>query len=462
MRQLNQQKQLLFNEYQEYINMLSEHTTLEEFSLENIKKINILKGYSNNVCIQLLQKEYLYEYIVLSLNNSSEINFDDEKIVSLINEKKQSLIERQNIFSILRKRIVKEKKSTILKYLFLFDSNSPIITENEIDCLSESSLNDTEILSFISPELLSDSDKTFFINFVNRRFHINSESKKIFSFILNLNNESIYEVFYKLDFDKVKYYSFSKANKNWVKESFGNALKLGEIKEKIKFMKETFFWDVVFEEEIIKIIKSDKAYEKDYMIAVCNAKNSICEGTIDNIIDLSSYYITTENLEKAFLRFGAYKHYVVSKTCRQGYFQMEEFTEIDLWPVYCEIFKGVGFKKTNAFMLENNAFLEKFQKKHEYIGMSEETRIKLAAVWPDQDCIRNVITQYSNEFAIKYFKKIGGFKNNNAAKTFVNLVGENEDLLKSDALYQHTRDLLNNNSLKRSYSMKRTNYFKQK
>ena len=56
------------------------------------------------------------------------------------------------------------------------------------------------------------------------------------------------------------------------------------------------------------------------------------------------------------------------------------------------------------------------------------------------------------QFALRYFCKIGGFRDWEAANTFVELISKDPVLLASEELYEHTHSRLVNGVLKGKYT----------
>lgn len=102
-------------------------------------------------------------------------------------------------------------------------------------------------------------------------------------------------------------------------------------------------------------------------------------------------------------------------------------------------------------MCSNVDFLRRIMDEKDYADMDEDVRIKLAGIYQDAESLENAM-DYGEGFALKYYLKIAGFKDERAASTFVDIVEKSRRLLASQELYDYTHDKLISGILKAKYT----------
>jgi len=446
----------VFVEYQNLINSVAESSTLSDETLANIAGNNIFVGYNEFVEQQLYISGFIYEYIHVALYNNNKIDYKNEEICEIIKSNKSNFIKNKQLFFSLREAICKTDNETILRYVFLFDSNTPFITARELELISLLQIDDVTIWEFIQTKLVDENNINILIDFFNRKYHNNTEAFVILINIANCNPDLACDWFYRIDFSCFRYNMFSKKKKEIIKEKYSPILDLEDIENKIKFMSKTQYIDAGFETEIYESIKDDKDLCRKYIDAVNKCK-SINKYTVNTLVKLPSIYPMSELVNEAFFNNKKYTQYVVSKTISNGFFELEEDTKGEiLWPVYVEIFKKQQYSRTCNYMKNNLFFLEKIQTLRLYEGVSEDARLQLVGVLQDAKSLENVLT-YGEDFALKYYSKIRGFKDYEAAKMFVDIVVDNKKLLLSQEVYDNTYEKLVNGVLKGKYTRNRKN-----
>lgn len=445
----------LFLNYQKLINSIATSSNLSEETLYNISKINVFEGYNDAVASQLCQNNYTYEFIQISIFNETEISYDQESILQTIKNNKSKFLSNKELFLKMRENICKRDYSTLKNYSFLFDEDCPAFTENELYLLDEMVKNDSDIFPFIQPDLVDDDFTEIFIAFLNRKYHNNNEAFEILKFIALFNKDLANLAFYSLNFEYVKYRSFSKGKKDIIKLLFEKILNLHTNENRIKFMKTTGFLENEWEIEMLDDLKDDEDLRKEYIDAV-NSCQKISKNTINILVRFSTISPMSNIVNDMFFETQNYTHYVVSKTISNNYFFIETGTkEKVLWPVYLQIFNKQIYPKTCKYMQQNKEFLRRIQERKDYRGFSEKARMQLVGIEQDEASLKNVFEEYGENFALEYYCNIQGFKDWEAASTFVDIVIQNPLLKSSQKLYNHTHEKLVDGKLKFRYTMRR-------
>lgn len=444
----------LFNYYQEMINSIANDSKLSKETLANIAEIGILHGYNNKVSEQLYLNNYLYEFIQISLWNETEIPYDEEQILATIKENKAELLKDKSLFRRLRENICKINVEILPNYIFLFDDEAPLIAEGELAILGNSIDSDINILKVIQHSLVTEDDADFLIEFFNRKYHKNNESFEILKHISKYNEEVAKIIFYSLNFEKFKYCLFSREKKSIIRTLFENILDLNTNTARIKFMKTTSFieedWESYLSEELIE----DEELRKEYIEAVNSCKR-INNHTINTLVKLGTIYPMSETVNEKFWLTKNYIYYVISKTLANKRFVLETGERLHIiWSTYIEIFSEQLYTNTCNYMSKNIEFLYKIQEQLSYKGMPQNARKELSSIRQSSSSLIDVY-EYGREFALQYFCEIDGFLDEHAATTFVDIVTNDDYLLSSQKLYDHTHEKLVNGRLKFKYTMSR-------
>lgn len=446
----------LFVNYQTLINTVAKTSALSIETLSNIAKNNIFDGYNEFVEQQLYVSGFICEYVQVALYNGNKINYEEELICQVIRNNKFNFIKNKNLFFNLRENICKTDIETVESYNFLFDNTSPFITENELNLLSNMGIDDVTIWDYISSGLLNENNLDILISFFNRKYHNNTEAFIILINIASCTSILAHNWFYNIDFSCFRYDMFAKSKKEIIKEKYFSILDLMDAENKIEFMSATHYIDKDFENDIFEYINEDEDLCKKYIKAVNKCK-TIYKHTVNTLSKLDLIYPMTDIVNEAFFENQKYEHYVVSKTINSGFFEIEQGKKGEiLWPIYVDIFKKQKYQKTCNHMKNNTTFLYRIQALELYEGVSEDTRLQLTGILQDAKSLENVLT-YGEDFALKYYSTILGFKDYDAAKVFVDLIVDSKKLLLSQEVYDNTYEKLLNSQLKAKYTRCRKN-----
>lgn len=441
------------------INSVAEISSLSVETLSNIAKNNIFDGYNEFVEQQLYASGFIYEYIQVALYNGNKINYEEEQIHQVIRNNKFNFIKNKSLFFILREDICKTDTEIIKLYNFLFDNTAPFITTNELNLLSNMQMDDVTIWDYISSGLLDENNLDILISFFNRKYHNNTEAFIVLVNIANCKSILAQDWFYNIDFSCFRYDMFAKSKKEIIKEKYFSILDLADAENKVKFMSTTHYIDKEFENDIFEYIKDDDDLCKKYIKAVNECK-SINKHTVNILSKLDTIYPMTEIVNDAFFNNQKYVNYVVSKTISNGFFEIEHGSKGEiLWPIYVDIFKNQKYPKTCNHMKNNTTFLYQIQALELYEDVSENTRLQLTGILQDVKSLENVLT-YGENFALKYYSNILGFKDYEAAKVFVDIIVDSKKLLLSQEVYDNTYEKLLNGTLKAKYTRNRKNALK--
>lgn len=121
---------------------------------------------------------------------------------------------------------------------------------------------------------------------------------------------------------------------------------------------------------------------------------------------------------------------------------------------YDAVLNGLLAEHSEELMRENKDFLCRIMETGEYKRFDNESRMELAAVLQDAASISEAFER-GTRFALDYCLKIRGFRDLEAADTFVELVSRHPDLLASEELYEYTHGRLVNGTLKKKYTNRR-------
>lgn len=451
MRRMKMNNEMVY-EYQSLINSVASTNSLSEYTLDNIARIGIYEGYNNAVVNCLYYSKYKYEYIQMSLANQSEIPYNEDIIRETIELNIEKFLKNKNIFLRLRAGVCNFDYKTIMKYDFLFDEVSPLITEEELYLISGKAKNDLEILKFIKTKLVTTNDTDFLAEFFNRKYHTNTEAYNILLFISNLKSDISYQMFYSINFEKLQYFAFSRQRKSFLKTRFKEILNLSDNFEKIKFLKATLCTDTSWELELLDELILEKNLADAYVESV-NSARRVSVHTLYVLNQIPTRYRMSDTINEMFINNNYYEYFIISTTLKNRFFDYEFFKNNDnLMTASIKIFKELKYKRICEHMIQNHDFLYDMQDAKEYVEVSKDVRMQFVDILQDSESLKNIMS-YGENFALEYLLKIQGFKDYEAAKTFIDIVLDNDLLKSSQALYDHTHEKLLNSSLKFKYTM---------
>lgn len=448
-----EQKETLFKSYQTLINAIAPEN-IAESTLKNIQLLDKFDGYTEGVSIALCNAGYVFESKIVSLQLGIPIDFHAEKTIEVIKENYTWLLEHIEVFKKLRLSVLQASdEKSVFDYAFLFSEGCPILSANELENV-ESSFSDDVIIKLVPASIVTAKEIPMLVGFFNRKFRKNSVSYGFLLHVAEMPEAVAKECFYALDFDyAIKYSTYSADKKRSIQNAFWRVLGLDLTSEKIRFMETTRFMDSAWEESMLDTIKSVNSLRESYISAVNSAaKRSITRSTINCICSFSNFYGLNDTVTNKLLSAKKYKHYVICKTLYHDKFVLDRSDQIEsLWETYMEIFAGTNNPITRGHMDNNLDLLRLIMAKKAYSILTNERRNILSKIHQDADSLLEAINR-GEHFAASYYQKIAGFANEAASEMFVSIVEVNDNLLRSQAIYDHCYEKLTSGASKGKYT----------
>ena len=444
-----EEKKQLIVKYQLIVNKKPDELSTE--SLDYISELLPCEGFSLEVGEKLLEKGYYLDYVLVLLFIGKKIPFENEEMQNI--EKSQEWL-RANLeyFLRIREQLCECKEELLMKYKFMFTEKCPALSEKELDLLQRNNENCEELVMKLLPcELITENNYETYVSFFNRKKQTNNVTYAFLVYVSGVLPEVAKKIFYALDYDKIRYRHISSERKLNVKRLFTDILELDVPAEKLQFMKATKHIDSVWEAGLLETLKKDEQLRDSY-IEVVNSAELVSKGTINVLCKLGHIYPMSSKVNKLFYESKKYVEFIVSETIgKKGFAMATGEVRAELWTSYLKIFSGGGYITTRKYMAANLDFLRAVMFERAYVGLKEENRMQLTGVEQDSECISNVM-EYGDDFALEYFIKMAGFKDRDAAKTFVEIVQKNDNLLASDELYERLHEKLIDGPLKAKYT----------
>lgn len=453
------QKDILLKDYKKLI-VEAAPSSLSVQTMENIQSIKEFYDYSIAVAQELKKAGFIFEFIMISLILHADLDLSRGEFISAVSENISWILEHKDCFQLLRNRIISSSKKVIQNYMFLFDSNCPVLSEDEFKVVVKTVHNDDLfIIDLIPPQMVTKNEIQMLSTFFSREWHNNTISFSILQYIARFSADVARECFLMLDFDLVKYQDFSAEKRNLIKILFEEILNLKATKGRIRFMALTKRLDATWENEILQDLINDPQLSKLYSEAVNNAcEKSITQTTVKTLCSIGIAYPMVPFVTNAFYNAKHYDYYVLSKILYDNSFVVETGEkDIVLWPEYIRIFKENRLPSIIRLMCNNEGFLRRIMNQRDYIGMSEEARLNLSSIYQDADSLLNVM-EYGEDYALRYYSQMAGFMDERAATTFVDIVEKSQRLLSSQKLYDHAHDKLISGVLKGRYTRLRNRF----
>lgn len=446
----------IFVSYQQLINLVSKQN-LTENTLKNIQEINEYYGYSEQVSTLLEKAGYIFESSIIRLYLNLPIEYRIQVLIDSMIENINWLLKHEDVFMKLRLSVLKtSNEKNVFEYAFLFTEECPILTDEELSTIKYL-YSDEAILKLIPASIVTTDEVIMLQNFFNRRFQQNSIAYNYLEFIARMPNAVAKECFYSLNFDAaIKYCSFSAERKKNIKEMFNKILGLDTVAEKIKFMHATRFLDSSWEEIISDTVRTNTNLQKSYIEAVNKSSlNPVRSSTIRLICSFSSFYALNDIVTEGLYRLKQYKHYVICKSLFHKQFTLDQPERADaIWEIYMEIFSGSIHRGVRDLMDGNYELIKMIMERKSYTSFSNERRNILSKILQDSYCLQEAANRGEN-FATEYYQKIEGFADEAAVETFVSIVEDKPNLLRSQAIYDNCYEKILNSTLKAKYTRAR-------
>ena len=449
----------LLHTYQSLVNRAASQGLTPQ-TAKYVSSLDYYDNYTLEVAEQLRKHNYDIDFTLLSLVQGRDGIYGDRDIMDAVREWLGWLVkDHLELFFLLRSTLIRESPPILEQYTFLFGDDCPVMTQEELTLLQNSrTYDDFFILKLLPPKLITQEQIPMLSEHFCRRKQPNALTFETLSFVAALDDAVTEELFYSLDFDMVRYRYIARANREAIKAALQSALHLDAADGKIGFMGATKWIDSDWEADILPELKDNDELQEKYVDAV-NRCDKIPTSTIRVLCALPTIPVMSDTVNEALFRAKQYKIYISSKTRGAKYFEMEAGERGEtLWSTYVDIFQTPSneYQKTKGYMAQNAAFLKRFMEEARYEGMEEEGRMTLARVPQDAASLKNVM-EYGDDFALRYYQGIDGFKDWDAASAFVDIVLSNDTLLASNALYNYAHPKLLDGTLKYRYTVRRKN-----
>lgn len=434
---------------------------LGEIGTVQLERVQLL-GRVGMISVEICQKmkqyhmnvEYLTNMIVLDENL---IDLTKEEVLEVFEDEGQQILRNHPaVYSRLRKWVCDRYRDDVVEFVPFFQEPYPLVTEKELR-----NITDLNVALALYDASRADEDVDgVFVGFCNRQYRVGDEALKIFEYIAGMEEEVIPKVFYALDMRKVRFARLASKKKARVVQLLRMALDLTNLEEIIRFMSFTESLVAELEKEITDELKTAKDNICQIYIDTVERYGKTTPETVRNIVAMPYIRQYGDVLNEALYKRKYYSYYVVSKIKGQKAFIVEyEKLEI-LWPTYMRMMKTVDrFTVSRPYMYANLDFLKLIQARKAYTGLPEESRMALAKIPQDAECIEEVLLNYSEDFIVEYYCSIVGFASKDAAKKFVEIMKKNQKYAQNEKIYNHVHERLENPALKREYtnSYKRAN-----
>lgn len=453
-------QEMIFKEYQELINQIDAEK-LSENTLININEIEKYGGYERydiDVAYSLYRSGYFTKNIIILLLKGESIDFEDDNICNTIKTSIDWFLKIPMAFYKLRHTIIECAKTLTSTYMFLFSDSMPVLKLDEFVTLKKrQDVDETNILQFIPVKIATENEAKFLSDYFCRKKQNNNIAFAFLKYISEMDNDVAKYCFKFLDFNlSIQYYKFSRDKRNYIKEVFEDIMDLNTPEGKLQFMEITQCLDSVLESSLADDLEDNTDLQREYVnavniISLSNPK-SITATTLKNLYSLNLVYSMNDVVTDRYYRDKKYDFYVVSKTNYHKKFVIDSLDKAEvLWPIYVKLFKQNYYKNACRYMSNNHDFLTKLMENNEYVNCDKDTRMCMSAILQDSDCIKDALI-YGIDFAKQYFSEIKGFKDYNAAATFINIIESTPQLLLSEEVYKNTYEKLLNPHLKGRYT----------
>lgn len=450
----------IFDKYIELINNIS-ISNIPECVFEQINEFDTFEKlyyYTEKIANKMYELGYYFTYLIIACANAYLIDFSDENIVLALKQNQKQLEETAYI-SLIREKIISHA-NTLATYVFLFDSNFPIISSSEFaNIIKRPDIDQTNVMNYIPFNRLNDDIVVALCKYFNRRLIKNSVAYDILLNISTWNKEHITLFFNKINFaNSIQYYKFSKDKKILIKRQFADIFELETIDGILDFMEYTRYLDEILERRLTK--KCDEDQERRYGDIIRNRLSTSTTTTINNILSFKYYSGFDTEITQQFFEQKKYEWYIVSNIMYHKKLIMETNEEKlnNLWPIYVDVFLNkTRLSSIRRYMEVNEQFLDEIRKRKSYLDFEDEDLAPLSKISQDALLVQEVFNR-SEEFIISYFIDFKGFKDYKAAKKFIELLESHEEVILSDEVKNEAYNKLVDPSLKGRYTRLRKMY----
>ena len=434
---------------------ISVKNKLSEQSLRMICYLETFDSYNLAVSEELERNGYYFESAMIKLSIGADINLASAEICNVLLSKKRWLLAHKSFLNTLRKTIAKKSKEIIIQYAFLFDDDCPIVSEEEFKSIIANSTFDlTYIKRIIPANIITESVGLMLAAYFSCEYRKNGIAFDILMYVSSFNSAIARTCFEALDFNRLKYNSFSSERRRTIKNAFASILDLDEPMNKILFMKKTKWLDSDYEKEIKEEIINNEELKDEYIKAIwVSSDRSVSSTTLDLLRAIKPIRALPTSVNDLLFKNKEYSLYIISKSLDRNEFIIETGDRGQiLWPEYIKMFKENSVLQITELMGKNKEFLCKLMAEGDFSEMDRHSRMKLAAVYQTSDSLNDIVNNYDEAFALEYLTQIAGFEDEKAAIDYLLIINKSQRLSRSEKLYSHTYDMLISPSLKSKYT----------
>ena len=454
----NNDREDILESYTELVNCAEEKNALSPNTMDRVVELKISSGLNRGMCQRLHGTEHFENFVINAVSTDiGLIDFKDSRIVDAVSSIDFSNLSdpmnSQELLTSIRLWLIETAQEYMDKpYGHLFMSPYPLITENELNRIKNTSL----LLRLIDAAQVSVEHCEYIAKYFSRQNADITQTYEIISFVCTIEDKNAKcELVYALDFDQLRYYRMSKQRRAEIVEKLSDCLDFEDFEVQIDFMHRTRCSHEPFELQISKAIKENnfdshrEAYSK-YVKVVKNINNM----TIHNLCAAKSIYPMPPHILKKIFGAKQYSYYVISKTLAENRFEMEKDKLDVLLPIYERILLSDEslYPNTKKLMAQNSDFISYMAKRKVYEGTPEHTRLWFCYCPQSEELLTDLFENYEDAFVITYLSQNLGFEDRNAALRFLRAIKQNEAIAKSEQVYEQNYERLVDGALKGAFT----------
>ena len=426
-------------EMEDYILCLDNVVSLGERQLQPLANDQWVNGLSEKLCVALYRNEFYLEYICnAALTDASSLYFDDENIVSTIEENADWIEANAPMsFEAIRK-LALNTHSSIEKLEFLFKKPYAILSQKEIMLIKKVE----DAIRLLEGRALTEEQSLYILSYFNREYRNPKAFYGIISFVLEQAASIAKQMFYGLDFSHNSYVRMKKAYKEEVR---GKAFTIfgmqDDPREKIRFLRVTGEPAKELEEGLLETLNRDAECKREYLL-YANKLEAVPAYTIKNISRLTPIDVYSPAINEKLWKEKEYETYVSSKVALEKKFVVEEDKRDVLWPIYVEMFNSSVRKRTREYMIKNEEFIQQLIEDEEYLKADKNSIVNYAVGLQTVELLNYVVEEYDEETQLLYFKSTKGFIDENAARRFCQIAKANPTIGTNEDVYNNIKGTL--------------------
>ena len=413
---------------------------VEDLSDEQLVQINALDldGKLKEEIIDCLIRKKLYSLPLRYYCYTSRLDrMNLLEDIELIKEACQDINTMHSDFiPQIRREIVKQNEYKLCnEYKQLYWGKYPIVTIEEMEEFSEFE----DAIYAINGEGLTVDNVQPYLDFINTTPRTDGDCYRVFRNLIDEDNlgcretEVIQMIVEHLDYEKVQMMTMSEAHLDEVIEWLNVPLKLMDVDNLIDVMRRMRWLHPTYEDVIIK-----KKGTAEY-VALINEINLYTDYTIEWISGLNPRFGLNTAITNRLFETGHYEHYVVGRVLFEEQFEYSIYEGLD------EALKSLYDVDSPIFSYLSNSlpFMEKLMKDRDYEEFEKPIRVEmlkpLYKVSQTAYFMRFVLKNCAEDEILKYLGGLNVIKTQKDSVAIATLLQSNIKYLKDDALYNHVR-----------------------